>query len=111
MWRRRCRCEFREGPWGGTDYRTGRFCPSSFCLLPFAFCLRPFALHCLTKLITILFTQFVALCDIGPKCVLTDCAFLLHFLLMSLKRKKRVLAIDDEPSMTEWLKILLEHEG
>src|SRR3569832_1280731 len=32
-------------------------------------------------------------------------------LAMSLKRKKRVLAIDDEPSMTEWLKILLEHAG
>jgi DNA-binding NtrC family response regulator len=30
---------------------------------------------------------------------------------MSLKRKKRVLAIDDEPSMTEWLTILLEHAG
>src|ERR1700681_61103 len=30
---------------------------------------------------------------------------------MSLKRKKRVLAIDDEPSRTEWLKILLEHAG
>ena len=30
---------------------------------------------------------------------------------MSLKRKRRVLAIDDEPSMTEWLKILLEHSG
>jgi DNA-binding NtrC family response regulator len=30
---------------------------------------------------------------------------------MTLKRKKRVLAIDDEPSMTEWLKILLEHAG
>src|SRR5438477_538609 len=30
---------------------------------------------------------------------------------MSLKRKKRVLAIDDEPAMTEWLKILLEHDG
>jgi DNA-binding NtrC family response regulator len=30
---------------------------------------------------------------------------------MSLKRKKRILAIDDEPSMTEWLKILLEHAG
>ena len=30
---------------------------------------------------------------------------------MSLKRKRRVLAIDDEPSMTEWLKILLEHAG
>src|SRR6201989_3613054 len=30
---------------------------------------------------------------------------------MSLKRKKRVLAIDDEPSMTEWLKILLEPAG
>src|SRR5512146_2762286 len=31
--------------------------------------------------------------------------------IMTLKRKKRVLAIDDEPSMTEWLKILLEHAG
>ena len=30
---------------------------------------------------------------------------------MSAKRKKRVLAIDDEPSMTEWLKVLLEHAG
>ena len=30
---------------------------------------------------------------------------------MSLKRNKRVLAIDDEPAMTEWLKILLEHAG
>src|SRR5580700_872981 len=30
---------------------------------------------------------------------------------MTLKRKKRVLAIDDEPAMTEWLKILLEHAG
>ena len=30
---------------------------------------------------------------------------------MSFKRKKRVLAIDDEPAMTEWLKILLEHAG
>jgi len=30
---------------------------------------------------------------------------------MSSKRKKRVLAIDDEPSMTEWLKVLLEHAG
>src|SRR5471032_687155 len=30
---------------------------------------------------------------------------------MSLKRKKRVLAIDDEPAMTECLKILLEHSG
>ena len=27
------------------------------------------------------------------------------------KKKSRVLAIDDEPSMIEWLKILLEHEG
>ena len=27
------------------------------------------------------------------------------------KRRKRVLAIDDEASMTEWLKILLEHAG
>src|SRR5258706_13750341 len=31
--------------------------------------------------------------------------------MSSSKRKKRVLAIDDEPSMTEWLKILLEHAG
>jgi DNA-binding NtrC family response regulator len=30
---------------------------------------------------------------------------------MTLKRKKRVLVIDDEPAMTEWLKILLEHAG
>src|SRR5207244_6425162 len=30
---------------------------------------------------------------------------------MSLKRKKRILAIDDEPSMTDWLKIVLEHAG
>jgi DNA-binding NtrC family response regulator len=30
---------------------------------------------------------------------------------MSLKRKKRVLAIDDEPSMTEWLTVLLEDAG
>ena len=30
---------------------------------------------------------------------------------MSSKRKKKVLAIDDEPSMTEWLRILLEHAG
>src|ERR1700746_1948975 len=30
---------------------------------------------------------------------------------MTSKRKRRVLAIDDEPSMTEWLKILLEHAG
>src|SRR5206468_11479903 len=44
-------------------------------------------------------------------CVLTCCAFSIHFQFMSLKRKKRVLAIDDEPSMTEWLKILLEHAG
>ena len=28
-----------------------------------------------------------------------------------VKRKRRILAIDDEPSMTEWLKILLEHAG
>jgi DNA-binding NtrC family response regulator len=27
------------------------------------------------------------------------------------KRKGRVLAIDDEPAMTEWLRILLEHAG
>jgi DNA-binding NtrC family response regulator len=30
---------------------------------------------------------------------------------MTLKRKKRVLVIDDEAAMTEWFKILLEHEG
>ena len=30
---------------------------------------------------------------------------------MSQKRRRRVLAIDDEPAMTEWLKILLEHAG
>jgi DNA-binding NtrC family response regulator len=30
---------------------------------------------------------------------------------MSIKRKRRVLVIDDEPSMTEWLKTLFEHEG
>jgi DNA-binding NtrC family response regulator len=29
----------------------------------------------------------------------------------AVKRKHRVLAIDDEPAMIEWLKILLEHEG
>jgi DNA-binding NtrC family response regulator len=28
---------------------------------------------------------------------------------MSAKRRKKVLAIDDEPSMTEWLKVVLEH--
>jgi DNA-binding NtrC family response regulator len=30
---------------------------------------------------------------------------------MATKRKKKVLAIDDEPSMTEWLKVVLEHAG
>jgi DNA-binding NtrC family response regulator len=30
---------------------------------------------------------------------------------MALQQKKRVLAIDDEASMTEWLKIVLEHAG
>jgi DNA-binding NtrC family response regulator len=30
---------------------------------------------------------------------------------MSVKRKKHILVIDDEPAMTEWLRILLEHEG
>src|SRR3990172_11152613 len=30
---------------------------------------------------------------------------------MSLKRKRRILAIDDDPAITEWLKILLEHAG
>src|SRR5437763_1074065 len=37
--------------------------------------------------------------------------FWIHFGLMSPKTKRRVLAIDDEPAMTEWLKILLEHAG
>jgi DNA-binding NtrC family response regulator len=31
--------------------------------------------------------------------------------VMTTKKKNRVLAIDDEPAMIEWLKILLEHEG
>src|SRR5215217_6899409 len=31
--------------------------------------------------------------------------------MTNTKKKNRVLAIDDEPSMIEWLKILLEHEG
>src|ERR1700741_972823 len=43
--------------------------------------------------------------------VLTHCAFCIHFSAMSIKRKKRILAIDDEPAMTDWLKILLEHAG
>jgi DNA-binding NtrC family response regulator len=30
---------------------------------------------------------------------------------MSAKRRKKVLAIDDEPSMTEWLKMVLEQAG
>src|SRR5437899_8225596 len=30
---------------------------------------------------------------------------------MSPKIKRRILAIDDEPAMTEWLKVLLEHHG
>src|SRR6266508_642354 len=30
---------------------------------------------------------------------------------MTMKKRNRVLAIDDEPAMIEWLKILLEHEG
>ena len=30
---------------------------------------------------------------------------------MTVKRRKRVLAIGDEPAMTDWLKILLEHAG
>src|SRR5471030_1222826 len=42
---------------------------------------------------------------------LTCCAFSIHSQCMSIKRKKRVLAIDDEPAMTEWLKILLERAG
>ena len=28
-----------------------------------------------------------------------------------MKRKKRVLAIDDEPAIIEWLQVLLEHAG
>src|SRR5205085_2418405 len=31
-----------------------------------------------------------------------------HSWTMTLKRKKRILAIDDEPAMTEWLKTLLD---
>src|SRR5882724_2151720 len=30
---------------------------------------------------------------------------------MGIKRKKRVLAIDDEPAMTEWLRMVLEPAG
>src|ERR687897_2822039 len=30
---------------------------------------------------------------------------------MSVKRRKKVLAIDDEPAMTEWLKMVLEQAG
>src|SRR5437868_14449298 len=30
---------------------------------------------------------------------------------MSPKVKRRMIAIDDEPAMTEWLKVLLEHHG
>ena len=30
---------------------------------------------------------------------------------MMSRKKNRVLAIDDEPSIIEWLKILLEHQG
>src|ERR671927_587508 len=45
------------------------------------------------------------------KCIDSLRAFDTLVLVMSIKRKKRVLAIDDEPSMTEWLKILLEHAG
>src|ERR1700752_2526834 len=29
----------------------------------------------------------------------------------SSKRRRRVLAIDDEPAMTEWLKMVIEAEG
>src|SRR5262245_24533697 len=32
-------------------------------------------------------------------------------MMVATRRKKRILAIDDEPAMTEWLKILLEHAG
>src|ERR671927_715016 len=45
------------------------------------------------------------------KCIDSLRAFDTLLNAMSLKRKKRVLAIDDEPAMTEWLKILLEHAG
>ena len=31
--------------------------------------------------------------------------------MTTAKKKYRVLAVDDEPAMIEWLKILLEHEG
>ena len=27
------------------------------------------------------------------------------------KRRRRVLAVDDEPAMTEWLKMVIEAEG
>jgi DNA-binding NtrC family response regulator len=30
---------------------------------------------------------------------------------LAARRKTRVLAVDDEPSMIEWLRVLLEHEG
>src|SRR5215216_7743057 len=30
---------------------------------------------------------------------------------MITRKKNRVFAVDDEPSIIEWLKILLEHEG
>src|SRR5258708_23490189 len=55
--------------------------------------------------------QYVLLTIEHSECVLTRCAFSLHSVDMSIKRRKRVLAIDDEPAMTEWLKILLEHAG
>src|SRR4026207_18087 len=55
--------------------------------------------------------QCVRFGNIKLRSVLTYCAFVIHSPRMSLKRKKRVLAIDDEPAMTEWLKILLEHAG
>src|SRR5258708_240614 len=53
----------------------------------------------------------VLITNAAADCVLTDCAFSIHAQLMSLKRKRRILAIDDEPAMTEWLKTLLEHAG
>jgi DNA-binding NtrC family response regulator len=35
----------------------------------------------------------------------------MHGMTTPAKRRKKVLAIDDEPAMTEWLKVVLEHAG
>src|SRR5690349_15120241 len=63
------------------------------------------------KHISIISIHFVVIKNRDQCFVLTCCSFLIPSSAMSLKRKRRVLAIDDEPSMTEWLKILLEHAG